>query len=322
MNRWIKNGAILLLALLIPVAGFFSLDALYALFPDEKGQITVVEDTAATPLLYVDESTSLTFYPWTLYNEKETVSLTSLWGDPPSDPPTPDEMWSDQYAGWMDLYSRASRACSSSGYGVSNLSVELLASQMRYQPSVDKYFLSRHSYTSIPENGYYLELVWNGTDFEHMHHIAAVPADALSNDERIQCMNRLEQSIQAERQKFSEIYDPTSSEETIGLTLLHSPIAGRLREFFVMYGNVNYWDDPYLGETVLPTLLYYGNYHMVFYEGEILLFFMPQEIAEGPLEIDDMEAEGFTGNTTTGLLLYVDPQTLWFNGFSVLDLTA
>lgn len=321
MNHRIKNGAIIALALLIPAAGFFSLDALYALFPDEKGQITVVEDTAATPLLYVDEPESLTFYPWTLYSEKETVPLTSLWGDPP----TTDEMWADKYAKWKNLYSHTSRACSSAGYGISNLSMEMLASQMRYQPSVDKYFLSRHSYTGVPEEGYYLELIWNGTDFESMHRIATNPSDTLSNDERMQCMNRLEQMLQAERQKFAEFYDPTSSpDETIGEVLLESHIGGWLQEFFVMYNNINFWDNPYLGETILPSLLYSGNYHMVFYEGEILLFFMPQEIEElfVPSETDHIDAEDFAVDTTIGLLLYVDPQNMWLNGFSILDLTA
>ena len=70
--------------------------------------------------------------------------------------------------------------------------------------------------------------------------------------------------------------------------------------------------NPDFIDQVLPYLLYESNYNMVFYEGEILLFFLPDSAAMVPLSNEKM----------TGLLLYINPQSNALNGFQILNLIA
>ena len=76
----------------------------------------------------------------------------------------------------------------------------------------------------------------------------------------------------------------------------------RFWKYYISFASI----DPSGGYAPLADLLYYGAYHMVFYEGEILVFFLPNT---GML-------------SSTGLLLYINPQGNQISGFNVLDLNA
>lgn len=312
MSRWITNGIAIVLAILIPVAGYFSLDALYALLPDTTGQITVVEDAAATPLLYVDESESLTFYPWTLYNEKVAVPLKSLFTEENHDP--------DIWVQFKELSGHINEAFGAMGHPINGLSSETLIEQMRYQDAAGKAFLHRCEVTGSQGEPRYLDVVWDDNkSIESIHISPANPSTEFSNDERMQYIQSLDKLIQKERKHFTEYY--SGLDMPIVQAILTPPHYSRLRDFFIQYNNANRWNGSYLGEDALAALLYYGKYHMVFYEGEILLFFMMQA-TEISSEIDGAYSEVVAGDPDTGLLLYIDPQTFLFNGYSVLDLTV
>lgn len=306
MNNWVSNGLTIGLTAAFLVAGFFGMDVAKALMPTEEGQIVSVKTAPQTSLLNVDAQEDLTFYPWTLYREEETVAATSE---------------ADDAATWDDfcqtLDSWISDVCASWNPDIVPKQSEKLTQKMRHQQSLAKYFLPDQPYTGHDNKRYKLNLVWDGMSIEAMHVTPADGSQELSNDQRMQATNRLKKAIYANRRKQSPLYEidyagrATAAENDDALTKADQML---LDEWLMFFKSIVYRDhqSPDFTDQVLPYLLYESNYNMVFYEGEILLFFLPDSAAMVPLSNEKM----------TGLLLYINPQSNALNGFQILNLIA
>ncbi len=307
MKNIVTNGLTIGLTAAILVAGFFGMDVAKALMPDEEGKIVSVEAAPQTSLLNVDAQEDLTFYPWTLYREEETVAAAS---------------GADDAAAWDDfcktLGSWITDVCAAWNPDIVPKQNDQLAQKMRYQQSLAKYFLPDQTYTGQDGKRYKLNLVWDGMSIEAMHVISADGSQELSNDQRMQATNRLKKAIYANRRNYNQEYGTdyvgraTEAEDDSSLT--KKPGQPLLDDWLFFFKHIIDRDhqNPDFIDQVLPYLLYESNYNMVFYEGEILLFFLPDSAAMVPLSNEKM----------TGLLLYINPQSNALNGFQILNLIA
>lgn len=315
MKRWIMNGLVLLLTAAVLVAGFFSMDIVKALLPSEQGKIKAVAEAEKTPLLYVDTQEELTFYPWTLYKEQDTVSITEAFQDEKEG----NEVFMKKKL--ERLNARLSEACSLLSPAYTPHKENDFSTRLRYQASVDKFYLPHALYVNEDGLSYYLDLVWDNERIEALHITFAAEPMPLSNDERIRATNELEKKIQANRRRFKEgdngvkqnagtmFSQDDDRDNQDDITETHTPVppaeteTAWLDEFWNYHIAITSLFNPDMDEEIPSYLLYEAPYHMVFYEGEILLFFLPE-----PKDIH------------IGLLLYVDPLDFRFNGFQLLPL--
>ena len=177
MKNIVTNGLTIGLTAAILVAGFFGMDVAKVLMPDEEGKIVSVEAAPQTSLLNVDAQEDLTFYPWTLYREEETVAAAS---------------GADDAAAWDDfcktLGSWIADVCAAWNPDIVPKQNDQLAQKMRYQQSLAKYFLPDQTYTGQDGKRYKLNLVWDGMSIEAMHVTSADGSQELSNDQRMQAV--------------------------------------------------------------------------------------------------------------------------------------
>lgn len=228
MKNIVTNGLTIGLTAAILVAGFFGMDVAKVLMPDEEGKIVSVEAAPQTSLLNVDAQEDLTFYPWTLYREEETVAAAS---------------GADDAAAWDDfcktLGSWIADVCAAWNPDIVPKQNDQLAQKMRYQQSLAKYFLPDQTYTGQDGKRYKLNLVWDGMSIEAMHVTSADGSQELSNDQRMQATNRLKKAIYANRRSYNQEYGTdyvgraTEAEDDSSLTKKAGSAAfGRLAVLF------------------------------------------------------------------------------------------
>lgn len=318
MKDWMKNGLVILLAAAILTGGFFSMDIIRSLLPSYQGQIMKATSAGETPLLYINAEETLTFYPWTTYRPDDTVSITEYLQILFSQSGKYNEnaiMYELQ-----DINNLIEKALISLSNRYAPHDTTDFATHLRYQESTRKYYLSSFAYIGYTGDTLCLNLVYDGVCIESLHVTPAKGASSLSNDKRMQLTAKVERYIQAYRNRYAGNTDwpgqttsTTTTEEEKGL-----PEEGDFsRETFSLESFANALilrDNPsatYLAKEYIPYLLMNGAYHMVYYEGDILLFFsLPTD--EYPL---------FTlpsGKTLSSLLLYYDTQADIISGYGLL----
>lgn len=317
MKKWAINGLVLLLAAAILAVGFFGIDVVKSLFPSGKDKIVTLDAAGNASLLYVDAQEELIFYPWTIYEEQESVPYLEYIRTHSSEfNEDAETAFLEQSKEWDGFVAEICSYWDSAFYPQTTPSFSL---QWQYQASVEKFFLSGYEYPGQDGRQYLLDLVWDGMVIESMHITPKQSLPALSNDERIQRTETIEKAIETNRAFYKgELADPYPSDKEVQ----DEPVRDAwvtpsllLDDFLSCYSAFSQNTNPFITESILPHLLYEGAYHMIFYGGEILLFFLPETTANAsmvPLSADKM----------TGLLLYVNPQNYHLNGFSVLNLAA
>lgn len=318
MKNWMKNGLVVLLAASILAAGFFGMDIIKTVLPSYQGTITQAASAGDTAPLYVDAQEELVFYPWTTFREEETLFL--IEQIQAAEGQYDEQMIAKELKEFNSLFHDA---CSFLNTDFTPQTGEDFASHLLYQPSVQKHFLMQQEYSAVNGDTLYLDLVWDGMGIEALHITKDDKPTSLSNDKRLQCTQRLEKSIQNNRLVQTQrnyVYKQTPRtgsykdsyiEDGLEYNMPVSQEPLLLDQFLQYYLNINrpiYYD---VYETLLPRLLYEGAYHFVFYEGEILLFFLP-----------DTSIVSLTKEDTTGLLLYIDPQDNTITGFNILNLAV
>lgn len=309
-----RNGLTLLLTAAILAAGYFGMDVVKALLPSDENRMISASPSGETPLLYVDGQEDLVFYPWTTYQPEDTVQAGEM-------------MYDGKIAGWE--IARVSgfllNACAGLNTDFMPAAEIDIADQLMYQAGTGKFYLPDYKYTGINGDALSLDLVFDGYFLESLHVTPAGDTPTLSNDERLQRTSELEQDIQENRRQYRQAtsgyegdlvrYSTPSSPlkediwEEEGKAIAQPegvPDRSHLLDRFWKYYISSAGIDSSGGYIELADLLYYGAYHMVFYEGEILVFFLPD--AGMP--------------SSTGLLLYINPQGNQISGFSILDLNA
>ncbi len=321
MKGWMKNGLVFLLAAAILTGGFFSMDIIRSLLPSYQGQIVKATPSGETPLLYINAEEKLTFYPWTTYRPDEAVSITEYFQNLHAQYGKDDENGVKYEL--QDINDLIEQACTSLSSRYAPLDTTNFASHLRYQESTAKYYLSSFTYTGYTGESLCLDLVYDGTWIESLHVTPAKGAPTLSNDKRMQLTSKVERYIQAYRDGFETPTDPSSQTSHTTTSrekeadLPPSSYTAYPKETFSFSGFTNALalrDNPsstYLAKAYLPELLIRGNYHMVFYEGDILLFFS--------LPSDNVPLFSLpSGENLNGLLLYYDTQADIISGYNLL----
>lgn len=324
MKRWIANGLTVLLAVAVMAAGAFSIDMIKALFSSNLDTITTVDTAEKAMLLYMDTEEDLLFYPWTTYRMENTISVTEF----ARQNALPEEDAAEQRMLFND---RVRSACSAFGDAYVPQENTPFHGSLRYQPSNSKAYLPSCAYTAVDGQTYLLDMVLNGRAIEAIHITPQKPLPVLSNDERIQCVEALEKEILHNRDYHAEIpaevdsmavgalppsVRPLSLQNVrpIGYTPDQSMSASPmlLDGFSKLYYALSENGDSLVTNEMLTYLLFTGVYQIVYYENEILLFFLPDEKASNMPDMDP----------SLGLLLYIHPQSYRLTGFNLLNLNA
>ncbi len=306
MKRVFQNLMVWVMALAILTGGYFGMELIEGIITPPLNHITTVKAEQPASMLYVDEQEDLTFYPWTVYQPEMCVSL-------PIYTLSTEGNYREVSQEFHRLFDRAGLYLHENYMPTADFSEGVY-----YQESNQKFYLPPTLF--LGKNGLYytFQAVWDGTRFEAVHILSTTTSSPLSNDERQARTAELETAIRQNREKHpsteweevkTEIMAPTQTEVESD----SPPISAEgelLDNFMALYTRIN---ENGMDHQLIYDLLYKGDYHTVFYQGEILLFFMPHNY-------DNTQA--LTAEGTTGLLVFLDEQADRIRGFHLLNLES
>ncbi len=310
MTRGLRIAGSLLLTAAILLTGFFSMDLIEIMLPSYKDTVQPVDaDIGSNPLLYIDPEEELTFYPWTTYQPKQGISVMEYSQNV-------DEAENDFQTHKKNFNARVINCLILLNSAYAPLDEPDFYSAMTWQQEESAFYLHHFSYEA--EAGtYLLDLVWNGIHFLSFHVLPAT-SNIVSNDEIAVETSRLRSIFQNRNQYFAYPFDPVIPKEAEIDSITHwedkkgDDFFGTILEMFY-HATEDPTDDYLFGDQVpssLFSLLFEGDYDMVFYGGNILIILSGTKHLPGYF----LTPRGWM----TGLLLYYDPVQQSPSGFGLL----
>ncbi|MGI6264681.1 MAG: hypothetical protein ACOYJY_04345 [Acutalibacteraceae bacterium] len=324
MKNWLQNGLVGLSAAAILAGGYFGMDIAQAVMPAEKpGTVVTRSLESDRSALVVDRQEGLTFYPWTLYDPRACVPLSKViaadtsGADSKAEEKAAREELNRQItdallalddAGWRltDAHGRLESACEPAN-GTDFFAFAAV------QEAEGKAFFPRVSYTSVTGENYRLDMVMDKFGrWEALHVRPQMPTAQLDFDAWQEKSAWLEEVIARHRENVSkevEGMDEAESDRPGRWTNIpwgQDVLTAAVEVYLQIHPREVNWEDYSYSETVnqMMDLIDGGDYQMVYYESEILLFFLPRDKGKW------------------GLLLYVDPEREAICGYHLLDLTG
>lgn len=310
MMKGLRIAGSLLLTAAILLAGFFSMDLIEIMLPSYKDTVRPVDaEIGSNPLLYIDPEEELTFYPWTTYQPKAGIPITDYSQNI-------DESENDFQTEKKNFNARVTTCLLLLNPAYEPLDEPDFYSAMTYQQEESTFYLHHFSYEA-KAGTYLLDLVWNGMHFLTFHVFPAT-SHTVSNDEIAVETNRLRSLFQNRDQYLDSPLDPNIPEQLEIDSFVSwekekgDDFFGTIQEMFYLAAEEPKYD--YIFGSMVPSslsyLLFYGDYDMAFYGGDILVILSGTKRSPGYL----LTPEGWL----TGLLLYYDPVQQSLSGFGLL----
>lgn len=314
MKKWLRNAGPLALTLCILLAGFFGMDLIEAMIPSYKDTVQPVAEKADhnSPLLYIDPEEELSFYPWTTYQPKKSLTMTEYiemmnlsFEDNAEAAEAEKKEFNQHIASCLQLLNKVYAPVGDPDF----------FSAMTYQQEENAFYLYHYSFEAA-DGIYLLDFVWNGLYFFAFHVFPTAP-QPVSNDE-----------ISSETEKLKSIFqnrtdDTNYDEKAFGqsekeayqsedvLRIKEKPTDTLLYDIFEVFLQSSYlsYDDLIVNE-LISYLLFQGDYDLVSYSNEILI------VLSGLQYSPDYVLT--PASRMTGMLLYYDPVLQSISGFNLL----